>query len=145
MAEIKGFQGQYRFLSNFYPCEIWWEGYCYKSSEAAYQASKTADLTIKERMEKLNARDARTLGQDKTQTILIPGWDTLKLNVMYRILRIKFAKDPLRGQLESTYTSYLEETNYWRDDFWGVYNGKGENHLGRLLMLVRDEIKEGII
>ena len=27
------------------------------------------------------------------------------------------------------------------DFFWGVCNGKGENHLGKILMKVRDEIR----
>ena len=64
---------------------------------------------------------------------------------MYRILRAKFLKEPQRSLLLKTGNSHLEETNYWHDTFWGVYNGKGENHLGRLLMIVRDELKEGII
>jgi predicted NAD-dependent protein-ADP-ribosyltransferase YbiA (DUF1768 family) len=64
---------------------------------------------------------------------------------MYRILRVKFGKELYRSKLIATGTNYLEETNYWHDDYWGVYNGKGENHLGRLLMVVRDEINEGII
>ncbi len=65
---------------------------------------------------------------------------------MYRLLRAKFTQNSeIRQKLLDTGSAYLEETNYWHDTFWGVYNGNGENHLGKLLMLVRDEIREGII
>jgi hypothetical protein len=65
---------------------------------------------------------------------------------MYRILRAKFTQNKnLRKMLVDTGDAYLEETNYWHDTFWGVYNGIGENNLGKLLMVVRDEINEGII
>jgi predicted NAD-dependent protein-ADP-ribosyltransferase YbiA (DUF1768 family) len=31
--------------------------------------------------------------------------------------------------------------NYWNDKFWGICKGVGENHLGKILMQIRDEIK----
>ena len=142
--DIKGFQGEYRFLSNFYPCKVVFEGFTYKSSEAVYQAQKFTDspgfpLTFPI----LDAREARRQGQ------LMPArkdWEKEKGNIMYRILRAKFTQNSdLKVKLLGTGTDYLEETNYWHDIFWGVYNGVGENHLGRLLMLVRDEVREGII
>lgn len=64
---------------------------------------------------------------------------------MYKLLRAKFVQEPMRSKLLETGEAYLEETNYWKDTFWGVYNGTGENRLGRLLMLVRDELREGIL
>ncbi len=32
----------------------------------------------------------------------------------------------------------IVERNTWNDTFWGVCKGKGENHLGILLMEIRD-------
>jgi predicted NAD-dependent protein-ADP-ribosyltransferase YbiA (DUF1768 family) len=32
----------------------------------------------------------------------------------------------------------LIEGNWWGDTYWGVCNGVGENHLGKLLMKIRD-------
>ncbi len=142
MEDIKGFQGQHRFLSNFYPCKIDFEGRTYWSSEAAYQASKSEDEETKEGFTTLNARQSRTLGKEIQSR---KDWDSIKLNVMYRILRAKFSREPQRSHLLDTEDAYLEETNYWHDRFWGIYNGEGLNHLGRLLMLVRDELVEGII
>ena len=44
--------------------------------------------------------------------------------------------------LLSTEDSSLVEGNDWNDKFWGVCQGKGLNHLGRILMKVRKEVKE---
>lgn len=140
---IKGFQGDYRFLSNFYPVEVKFEGVVYKNSEAAYQCAKFSSDTLKEYFSQLDARTARNEGR-RLQPVR-SDWEAEKSNVMYRILRAKFSVEPMRSLLLATGDAYLEETNYWHDTFWGVYNGVGENHLGRLLMLVRDELKEGII
>ena len=142
MKEIKGFQGNYRFLSNFYPLQITFGRLPYGSSEAAYQAQKTLDEERRKEFTTLDAREARRLGR---QVKIRNDWESEKLNVMYKILREKFSKQPCRNMLLETEHAYLEETNYWHDSFWGVYNGVGENHLGRLLMLVRDELKEEII
>ena len=40
--------------------------------------------------------------------------------------------------LKATGDAVLVEGNWWRDDFWGVYEGKGQNILGKILMIVRD-------
>ena len=37
---IAGFVGEYRWLSNYFPCPVGYEGRTYGSSEAAYHASK---------------------------------------------------------------------------------------------------------
>lgn len=144
MNDIKGFSGYYRFLSNFYPVELVFEGLTYQSSEAAYQAQKTLNEEIRAQFTRLNAREARRKGGEIK---IREDWEDVKLNIMYRILRVKFSKPhlKLRDSLIDTGNAYLEETNYWKDTYWGVYNGIGENYLGKLLMTVRDELKEGII
>lgn len=143
MVDIKGFQGEYRVLSNFYPCTVRFEELTFRSSEAAYQANKSSSKRVRQALTNMNAREARTYGR---RIAVRPDWEEDKLNVMYRILRVKFTQNPdLRQKLLDTGNVHLEETNWWKDRFWGVYNGVGENHLGRLLMLVRDEIREGII
>ena len=43
----------------------------------------------------------------------------------------------LRNKLMETGNRYLEETNHWKDRYWGVCDGKGENNLGKILMSVR--------
>jgi predicted NAD-dependent protein-ADP-ribosyltransferase YbiA (DUF1768 family) len=60
------------------------------------------------------------------------------------LLRQKFTDPGLRARLLATGTALLREGNWWRDTFWGVdqRTGAGQNHLGRLLMEIRDELRD---
>src|SRR4051794_21773182 len=45
--KIDSFEGQYRFLSNFFPAEVEFEGMTYPSVEHAYQSAKTTDREMR--------------------------------------------------------------------------------------------------
>ena len=60
---------------------------------------------------------------------------------MLEMLRRKFRTEPYRSLLLGTGEMELVEENTWGDRFWGVCRGEGKNHLGRLLMQVREEMK----
>jgi predicted NAD-dependent protein-ADP-ribosyltransferase YbiA (DUF1768 family) len=60
---------------------------------------------------------------------------------MRDLLRQKFAHPELRRLLLATGDAELVEGNTWGDRFWGVCAGRGQNHLGRLLMAIRAEIR----
>lgn len=135
---ICGFFNDYRWLSNFWQCKITYEGLTYSSVENAYQAAKT--VIQEERLPFLNVHAVRAKRLGKKLT-LRPDWENVKLDVMLDLLRLKFAHEELKKKLLDTGEEYLEETNNWYDFYWGVCNGNGENHLGRLLMQVREELK----
>ena len=61
---------------------------------------------------------------------------------MEEALRKKFSDPGLRKALLDTGDEYLEEGNTWRDEYWGVCNGIGKNRLGKLLMKIRDELRQ---
>ena len=62
---------------------------------------------------------------------------------MYNICKLKFIQNPELGKLLlGTKDEELIEGNDWDDTFWGVCNGVGENHLGKTLMKIRDELKQ---
>lgn len=134
---ITRFDGEYRFLSNFYPAKVTYDGVTYKTVEHAYQAAKTLDPA-----ERLHIQvaalpgDAKRIGRTVT---LRPGWDTLRLEVMRALLVQKFAHPHLRAKLLATAPLPLIEGNTWGDVFWGMCRGEGENHLGRLLMEIREK------
>jgi ribA/ribD-fused uncharacterized protein len=136
---INSFEGEYGFLSNFYLCDIRYERSIYKSLEAAYQAAKTTDLAIRERI-----RIAETPGIAKKlgrKLVIRPNWDNIKLQIMEELVRHKFTSHlDLREKLLATNNMKLIEGNYWGDTFWGVCKGKGTNHLGQILMFVRQEL-----
>jgi N-glycosidase YbiA len=151
LKTITAFQGEYRFLSNFWPCHLVYNNLLYPTVEHAYQASKVESPDVKAMI-----RNCHTPAEAKdyleTHTIK-PGkhWTVdRKLAVMEELLMIKFGgKEPLLTRaLLATGEATLIEGNTWNDTFWGVCDNTGENHLGRLLMKVREELfrqKEQII
>jgi ribA/ribD-fused uncharacterized protein len=69
-------------------------------------------------------------------------WSDVKLAIMLDLVRQKFtAHSHLRRKLLATGDRQLIEVNGWGDQFWGVSRGSGYNHLGRILMRVRDELR----
>lgn len=140
-TSITSFQGEFRFLSNFWPATVELDGEIYPTVEHAYQAAKTNDPA-----ERALVRSAPTPGKAKRMGRSVTkrlDWDAVKVGVMKDLLQQKFAEgDPnLTELLLSTGMTRLVEGNTWGDRFWGVCNGKGENVLGRLLMKVRADIR----
>lgn len=64
------------------------------------------------------------------------------MSVMKEILKAKFQDKFLALLLLSTDGIDLVEVNTWNDRFWGICHGRGENQLGKLLMELREELKE---
>ena len=84
-----------------------------------------------------NGAAAKKLGR---RIRLRKDWDTYRLAWMEQVLICKFNQNPILLQkLLDTYPTPLAETNTWGDTFWGVCNGQGENHLGQILMKIREE------
>lgn len=137
---IKGFFGDYRFLSNFQPCPVFYDSFVYQSSEGAYQASKTLNVDTRSLFETMSASEAKKQGK---KVILRPDWEIVKIPIMKNILTDKFTRNiGLGNLLVATGQKYLEETNWWNDTFWGVCKGIGENNLGKTLMKIRSELQK---
>lgn len=128
----------YRFLSNFYYAPVVLDGVLYTTVEHAYQAAKSNKPESRSIV-----RDMPTPGYAKRAGRRLKDrndWDAAKVEVMLDLLRQKFARGrPCAVLLEATGDTELIEGNTWSDRFWGVYNGEGQNMLGRLLMQVRAE------
>ena len=139
---IEEFRGMYGFLSNMHACPVVVEGISYKSSEAAYQAMKTEDLAERLKISKMSGPESKRYAR----TIPIRNdWDEIKLSCMENILRAKFSQNPaLKTLLLYTIGEELVEKNSWGDTFWGVCKNTGENHLGKLLMKLRNEYAEEV-
>lgn len=135
--KIEGFFGPHRFLSNYHESQLYVLKKLFFSSEAAYQAGKSLDKKIQESFTSLSPNEAKKEGQ---KIIIRPDWDSVKLSHMYNCLVSKFKDPELKELLLNTENKYLEETNWWGDKFWGVYEGEGLNWLGRLLMLIRSQL-----
>ena len=143
MVQIGKFAGEYFWLSNFYPCEVEFEGLTYRNAEAAFQSAKVLDRGKREIFTRLGPSDAKFQGKRVT---LRPDWEAIKEQMMYKVLVSKFRLNPeIRQKLLDTKEVLLIEGNIWGDTYWGVCNGVGENKLGKLLMKVREEIRLGAI
>ncbi len=145
---ISEFQGENRFLSNFWPCYIEHviEGKLYKfpSTEHAYQASKFLDLNLHSYFadSSVSSGAAKKAARKNVKKIR-PDWDEIKIDVMCKLTTDKYTRNPdLKYKLLCTYDKLLIEGNTWNDTFWGVCRGKGENNLGKILMYVRRVLAE---
>jgi ribA/ribD-fused uncharacterized protein len=76
-----------------------------------------------------------------------PDWSAVQLDIMRWVLRIKFAQHPARmgGLFERTGNRAIVERSR-KDPFWGAVEKEkdilnGSNHLGRLLMELRDLVR----
>ena len=83
-------------------------------------------------------REAKKAGQDSGMN---PNWDNLKYGVMLDLNTQKYSDPKLGAMLLESGDAYLEETNTWKDIYWGVCNGVGQNNLGKILMDIRTGLK----
>lgn len=137
------YEHEFYVFSNFSSFKLLWKGRDYMTSEHAYHSEKFEDETIKEEiMQTRSAHDAYTLAQDR-KSRRRSDWDGVKLGIMKDILRAKVAQHPYvkKKLLESGSRTLVEDS--WRDDFWGWGPNKdGQNHLGKLWMEVREEVRK---
>jgi ribA/ribD-fused uncharacterized protein len=145
MEIIMEFRGQYRFLSNFYPCPfnaatIDNTIVIFPTVEHYFQAWKT---TNKEDFFKIvsisnTPAQAKRLGR---KVKLRPDWEVIKDRVMLYAVTQKFLQNPVMlNRLQATKGKLLVEGNRWGDTYWGfdINKGKGLNKLGITLMYIRD-------
>jgi ribA/ribD-fused uncharacterized protein len=141
MSEIRDFSGEYRFLSNFHPVNVEYEGVTYPSVEHAYQAAKSLDPEEREIIRSSGSAGlTKRLGR---HAMVRDGWEDVKLEIMAGLVYQKFHENAdLTNKLLGTGNMALVEGNWWGDRYWGVCNGVGHNHLGRILMAVRKSLEE---
>jgi ribA/ribD-fused uncharacterized protein len=136
---IDCFKNKYSFLSNFYPCEVLYDGIKYRSAEAAFQSAKTTNMDKRMSFVNMLPNQAKKEGRKLS---LREDWEEVKYNIMLEIVRNKFKWNKnLKEKLIATENAELIEGNWWGDTVWGVCNGIGSNYLGKILMQVREEIQ----
>lgn len=143
---IDSFTRDYFFLSNFYNVYLEYEGIIYCSTEAAFQAAKSLDISEKMCIARMSPSDAKRAGR-KIQ--LRPDWEEIKDKVMYDVCYEKFTNNDalhLKERLLETGKEELIEGNTWHDNYWGnctcekCKNIAGQNKLGKILMEIRKEL-----
>ena len=133
---------EYGWLSNFHRSTQVVDGITYPSNEHYYQSQKATTKELHDWIRNAPApfhamKAGRALRKYRGELRL--DWNAVKQDIMLKGLRAKFSDPDLKQKLIDTGDAYLFEESP-HDKYWGEFNGKGQNHLGRLLMLVRSEL-----
>lgn len=137
---IDSFRGEYYFLSNFYSSKVTYEGITYLNNEAAFQSMKTLDMKERAAFAYLDPSAAKKAGR---RVSLRRDWEDVKIDIMYEICKAKFTQNEELGRkLLETGDEELVEGNDWNDRIWGKVNGVGANNLGKILMRIREELRQ---
>ncbi len=134
---------EYGEFSNFALYPIRARKKLWPTSEHFFQAMKFSDAKEQEKIRRANSPMlAARLGRDRKKK-LRRDWESAKVGVMREALMAKFRQhEELRALLLSTGAAKLVEHTD-NDAYWGDGgNGKGKNMLGRLLMQVRERLRE---
>ncbi len=142
VSKITRFRDKYRCYSNFHPSIIVDDfGIKYPTVEHVFQASKTLNRNERRRIARMKTpAEAKKYGR---KVKLRDDWEEVKVSIMKAFVRQKFSNNPaLKKILLNSGNAIIEEQNNWSDTFWGIdeRTGKGENHLGRILMEIREEL-----
>lgn len=116
--------GKVYALANQKKCQYTGKWFINKSTYGEYTVNQAIDDSLKANIQ------------------IRPDWDNIKNDVMIYILRQKFTQNlTLKNLLLSTGNSILVEESP-RDSYWGIgKNRDGKNMLGKLLMDLREELK----
>ena len=154
---ITQFKGQYEFLDPAYYCLAEYDGVIYNSAEAAFLASQYDDPYFRSMFRNpvpSYLAGSRTLPRDSRSAAI--GHQSCRLNSCGRSLSTNSRRSPnLRSLLLATRHERIVAENNWHEQFWGccicnIRPGKygrkdaclvpGSNHLGKILMSVRDRL-----
>ncbi|HEY9653796.1 MAG TPA: NADAR domain-containing protein [Coleofasciculaceae cyanobacterium] len=136
----------YGCFSNFSPHSIEIEGFVWSTVEHYYQAQKFVGTEDEGLMTLIrNAKtptEAAALGRDRTHK-LRPDWEEVKVQVMWQGVLTKFLRHTdIQAILLDTGEELIVEDSP-RDYYWGCGQDKtGQNQLGKILMNVRQEIRQ---
>lgn len=157
MKSIEGFNGEYRFLSNFFPLQVGhireWDEY-FRTAEHFYQAEKfrhSSCLWWRKVIDAPTPGKAKKIAREGEDTGFVnPNFSKSKIQWMGYTISKKFDLANKTGSnlaimLMATGEAELIELNTWGDKFWGkvlddVIDATGHNHLGNLLMKRRETL-----
>jgi N-glycosidase YbiA len=143
VIQFYGTDGEYGCLSNFahYPIKL--GGRIWPTNEHYFQAQKFPDTEHEEEIRKAsNPAKAKKMGRSRKYR-LRKDWEQVKDSIMREAVLAKFTQhEDIRAVLLSTGDAVLVEHTR-NDDYWGDGgDGHGKNRLGKILMSVREELRQ---
>lgn len=149
MNEIKFNIAEYQLnvfpLDNFAPFGLTMDDEYFQTSEHAFQYLKFVDTNkeVAENIKKsFSPNDARDIAHENKAGRL-DNWSDIKYEKMEEVLKLKVEQNPIVKEcLLNTKDYLIAECCIDEDTDWGVdNNNQGENHLGKIWMKIRDELR----
>ena len=136
----------YGCFSNFSPHGIHLQGKHWPTVEHYYQAQKFVGTVDAALIPVIHAaqtpEQAAALGRDCTRQVRL-DWERVKTQVMREAVLKKFLTHTDIGAILISTGNHLIVENSPSDYYWGCGGDKtGDNHLGKILMSVRQEIRQ---
>ena len=138
--------GEYGYMANYSNHGFYINDIFYKTVEHYYQSEKYSDNKIKQKI--INAptpKEASIIGRDRNN-IRKKDFKLIKNDVMYRGIYEKFIqnKQIMYKLIETRNKTIVEKTV--DEYYWGIgKDDSGSNNIGKILMRVRENIKNEIV
>jgi predicted NAD-dependent protein-ADP-ribosyltransferase YbiA (DUF1768 family)/pSer/pThr/pTyr-binding forkhead associated (FHA) protein len=145
LQKIDSFTGYFEFLGNNFNTPVYYQGILYSSVTHAFHAARSSDENTRKAI--LNAESLAIVSKIAKRIEDPVGWSGRRVKVMEQLIRDKFRRSKeLQEKLKATQNREIVMT--YEDEsagnvFWGVFHGKGQNYIGRILMRIRDDLKDG--
>ena len=148
VISFTGVDKPYGWLGNMAPFRIDYKRQRWLTSEALFQSMRYDDLKVKEiiRAEK-SPLSAKMKSKTNKDLMVVEPCSPEDLENMRLCIRLKFEQNPvIKEKLKKTFPHEIIEDvskrNGARHEFWGARNNggnwTGQNHMGKLLMELRD-------
>ncbi|MGW3772958.1 NADAR family protein [Actinomadura verrucosospora] len=126
-------------LQNDYPAPIEAGGVLYPSVTHAYWALSTEDPQVRERIRAAERPyDAQKLAEEASR---VQGWPQVRTAVMAGLMRAKYARHPELAEILLGTGDAPIGYGGIESDHWITRGDRGRNWVGRLLELIRSEIR----
>lgn len=151
-------RASFGFLSNFHDAPITIDGEVWRSTEFYYQAQKSSDAEYRDAIRSATSpAHAKALSTDPARSPrarkrswftgredkMRSDWHEAKYEIMLKAVRAKFSQNAnLATMLLATVDAEIVEDSQY-DSYWGIgRDGTGSNALGKILTLIREELRE---
>lgn len=137
------YEQEFYVLSNFSSFQVKWKHLQFATVEHAYHWEKFKGMpTLQGNIYSAPSAHVAYKLANFNRHLYRPDWNEVKVPIMHTLLRAKVEQhEYVRTKLLETGDRELIEDS-WRDDFWGWGpNRDGQNMLGKLWMLVREEVR----
>lgn len=118
--------------------------YHFQCAEAAFQAERAPGRAAE--FVGLSGQEAKALGKKMKKKDVRPDWNEYRTDAMDKVLMDKFERDDLFSKLWAAGDAITMDVSY-PDRYWGLYEGRGQNQMGKSLSRVREALgrKRGLM